>query len=181
MSSYFEKSFVFYLSYHNNSTNQWIHIFCVWPILFTAQIFFAYWKFYLGQYLISASTILSAIYVLFYLIIEQPGWAGYVAAGLTTLGYYGTNALVEFQPDIWKGAAILHVLLWVAQIYGHQVYEGRSPAFLDNLFQAFMMAPIFVLMEVMFSFGYKSDFKKMMHKQAIENIVKFRTEQNKSK
>jgi 2-hydroxy fatty acid dioxygenase len=36
----------------------------------------------------------------------------------------------------------------VAQFVGHGVFEGRQPALLDNLFQAFFMAPIFVLLEV---------------------------------
>lgn len=37
---------------------------------------------------------------------------------------------------------------WVAQFVGHGVFEGRAPALLDNLFQAFFMAPVFVLLEV---------------------------------
>ena len=32
---------------------------------------------------------------------------------------------------------------------------GRAPALLDNLFQAVFMAPLFVLMEVMFMLGYR--------------------------
>jgi uncharacterized membrane protein YGL010W len=41
----------------------------------------------------------------------------------------------------------LQVAGWVAQFVGHGVFEGRAPALLDNLVQAFFMAPIFVIME----------------------------------
>jgi uncharacterized membrane protein YGL010W len=37
---------------------------------------------------------------------------------------------------------------WLAQFLGHGLLEGRSPALLDNLLQAFFMAPVFVLLEV---------------------------------
>lgn len=42
----------------------------------------------------------------------------------------------------------MQVLCWVAQFVGHGVFEGRAPALLDNLFQAFFMAPVFVILEV---------------------------------
>lgn len=40
------------------------------------------------------------------------------------------------------------VACWVAQFVGHGVFEGRRPALLDNVAQAFFMAPVFVLLEV---------------------------------
>ena len=30
-------------------------------------------------------------------------------------------------------AAVIHIVGWIAQLYGHGVHEGRSPALLDNL------------------------------------------------
>lgn len=44
--------------------------------------------------------------------------------------------------DLMRVVFMLHVYL--AQFYGHGVHEGRSPALLDNLFQALFMAPLFV-------------------------------------
>ncbi|KAF3651759.1 hypothetical protein FXO38_16442 [Capsicum annuum] len=36
---------------------------------------------------------------------------------------------------------------WTGQFVGHEVFEKRAPALLDNLTQAFLMAPFFVLLE----------------------------------
>ncbi|MBA0790199.1 hypothetical protein Gohar_014864 [Gossypium harknessii] len=45
---------------------------------------------------------------------------------------------------------------WTGQFIGHGVFEKRAPALLDNLVQAFLMAPFFVLLEVLQSlFGYE--------------------------
>ncbi|CAA2983319.1 uncharacterized endoplasmic reticulum membrane [Olea europaea subsp. europaea] len=44
---------------------------------------------------------------------------------------------------------------WTGQFIGHGVFEKRAPALLDNLVQAFLMAPFFVLLEALSFFGYE--------------------------
>lgn len=51
-------------------------------------------------------------------------------------------------------------LSWVAQFAGHGFAEGRAPALLDNLVQAFLLAPFFVFIEVLFYFGYRPELRK---------------------
>lgn len=170
-----ESAFAFYASYHSNKTNQLIHIFCVWPILFTAQIFLAYTPSVLPAYpIINGSLIVSVFYMMYYFIIEQPGIAGPIASALVLGGYLFATSIHESTPDIWKLALFIHVACWAAQIYGHQAHEGRSPAFLDNMAQALLFAPLFVLLEVMFHFGYKPDFQKKATALASKNIAEFR-------
>jgi len=52
---------------------------------------------------------------------------------------------------------------WIAQFIGHGAYEGRAPALLDNLVQAFVLAPFFVFMEVLFYFGYRPELQKRVN------------------
>ncbi|KAL2935313.1 putative endoplasmic reticulum membrane protein C16E8.02 [Bienertia sinuspersici] len=48
------------------------------------------------------------------------------------------------------------LICWTAQFIGHGVFEKRAPALLDNLVQAFLMAPFFVLLEALHEFfGYE--------------------------
>jgi uncharacterized membrane protein YGL010W len=47
-------------------------------------------------------------------------------------------------------AFLLHIVAWVLQILGHSLFENNRPAFMDNLVQSFLMAPIFVLKEVLY-------------------------------
>lgn len=170
-----ESAFAFYASYHSNKTNQLIHIVCVWPILFTAQIFLAYTPTVLSELpALNGALIVSIFYMIYYFFIEQPGIAGPIASALVLGGYLFATSIVTSTPEIWKIALGVHVFSWAAQIYGHQAHEGRSPAFLDNMAQALLFAPLFVLLEVMFHFGYKPEFEKKATALASKNIAEFR-------
>lgn len=63
---------------------------------------------------------------------------------------------------------------------GHGVHEKRAPALFDNLFQAFIMAPLFVLMEVFFKLGYKRAFHQRINVIVAENKKKFAEQSKKA-
>ncbi len=178
--SHLESAFAFYASYHSNKANQFIHILCVWPILITGQIFLTFTAPIVeGNSLTNWSLVMSVIYMIYYFFIEQPGVAGPLASLFVLGGFYFANKLHDYDPSCWKIALAVHIFCWAAQIYGHQAHEKRAPAFFDNLGQAFLMAPLFVLMEVMFSFGYKPEFQKKAFAIAKKNIAEFRSKHPK--
>ncbi|XP_052878426.1 2-hydroxy-palmitic acid dioxygenase mpo1-like isoform X2 [Gossypium arboreum] len=56
----------------------------------------------------------------------------------------------------WKVVLAVQLFCWIGQFIGHGVFEKRAPALLDNLVQAFIMAPFFVLFEALQTFfGYE--------------------------
>jgi 2-hydroxy fatty acid dioxygenase len=65
---------------------------------------------------------------------------------------------------------------WLAQFVGHGVFEGRAPALLDNVFQAFFLAPLFVWLEVLFALGYRPELKSRVDKLVEGDVEKFRRE-----
>ncbi len=187
-----EKGYSFYASYHNNKINQFIHILCVWPILFTALIFCAYTPslngylpasiaLYVPEHVkINLCLLASLRYFFFYCTIEQPGVAGLLAAAFVAIGYLFAEYIVVANPNIWKLSLTIHIMGWLAQFYGHGVHEKRAPALLDNLSQAVIMAPLFVILEVLFIFGYKQSFQDRVAVTVKENMKKFQ-EQKKNK
>ena len=187
--SYFERSVVFYKSYHNNETNQLIHMICIPLIAFTGLIFFAYTPEIVSsvkkvllpminvEVNLTYGNVIVLIYVIYYLIFEFPGFAGPLAAFLFITGSYGASILVQqYKEVIWKYALVVHISAWLAQFYGHAVHEKRAPALLDNLVQAFLSAPFFVLLELMFSFGYRKQLQ-----EKIDEYVKISIEEFKKK
>lgn len=60
---------------------------------------------------------------------------------------------------------------WIAQFIGHGAFEGRAPALLDNLVQAFVLAPFFVFMEFLFKFGYRPELQRRVN-DAVEKEIK---------
>lgn len=75
----------------------------------------------------------------------------------------------------------IHAVSWIAQFIGHGVFEKRAPALLDNLVQALMLAPLFVWMEILFFFGYRSELKQRFEKNVELEILKFRKEKEQEK
>ena len=79
---------------------------------------------------------------------------------------YGSTA------NYW--AVGIHITSWIAQFVGHGAFEGRAPALLDNLVQAFFLAPFFVWMEILFLFGYRPGLKGRLDKAVEVEIDKYR-------
>jgi 2-hydroxy fatty acid dioxygenase len=172
--SFLGENLAFYASYHSEVRNQMIHFICIWPIFFTAQIFLFYapTPAFLGPW--NWCAIISLLYGLFYFFVELPGIAGPISAFFVLFGYVNNKLLYESDPNIWKVALIIHVIGWIAQIAAHQFFEKRAPAFLDNLLQALVMAPLFVVIEILFILGYKRDLEKQVLNAAAKNISEFR-------
>lgn len=57
--------------------------------------------------------------------------------------------------SVWVGFAALFTGGWVLQLVGHH-YEGKRPALLDNIFQAYI-APMFLVVEVLVVTGHRPD------------------------
>ncbi|XP_027771713.1 uncharacterized endoplasmic reticulum membrane protein C16E8.02 isoform X2 [Solanum pennellii] len=140
-----EKQFAFYGAYHSNPVNVLIHMVFVWPILFTALILFEFTPslFNLPPIQLCEHSSLVLNY-------------GF----LFTLGY----ALFYVCLDKKAGslAALLCFICWVSsgmvarQLGFSLAWKKRAPALLDNLAQAFLMAPFFVLLEALQSLiGYE--------------------------
>jgi uncharacterized membrane protein YGL010W len=68
----------------------------------------------------------------------------------------------------------IHIITWLLQFVGHGKFEGRAPALLDNLAQAFFLAPFFVWMEVLFTFGYRPQLKARLEKGVLAELERLK-------
>ncbi|XP_042041056.1 2-hydroxy-palmitic acid dioxygenase MPO1-like [Salvia splendens] len=161
-----EEQFTFYGAYHNNPINIALHTVFVWPILFTALLLLNFTPplfsqspiLLLGQsFLVLNYGFLSTlIYALYYVSLDKK--AGSLAAFMCFLCWAGSSFLghrLGFALG-WKVVLASQLLCWTGQFIGHGVFEKRAPALLDNLAQALLMAPFFVLLEALqYAFGYE--------------------------
>ena len=60
------------------------------------------------------------------------------------------------------------------------MFEGRAPALLDNLVQALFLAPFFVWMEILFSFGYRPGLKSRVDIAVEKEVAKYQKSQQQS-
>ena len=124
---------------------------------------------------LNAGTIGATLYSGFYILLEPVagsillpiiiGWTAF-SNHLTTVHSSSANSI----------AIAVEIVAWVAQFIGHGAFEGRAPALLDNLVQAFVLAPFFVFMELLFMFGYRPELQKRVNEAVEKEVKKVRAE-----
>ena len=149
-----------YGTYHTHPKNVLIHIIFVPILLFTMSslganvVFSTVYPEYLNL-----STLIMSIYATLYVLLE-PVAGGLIAPFVVLQSLVGSWCVQQpWGTDFNKIAGVVQVSSWIFQFIGHGVFEKRAPALLDNLVQALFLAPLFVWLEVMFSFGYRPELK----------------------
>lgn len=158
-----EEQMSVYLRYHRNPKNRLTHFVGVPLIMFSLFVLLDLARFELGGFSISAATVLAVVVLVYYFRLDAV-----LAAAMTLfvvvllVGAHGIAsegirpALVVFAATFVGG--------WALQLVGH-VFEGKKPALMDNFFQV-LIAPIFLMAEVFFAFGYKRDVAERMEQMA---------------
>ena len=96
-------------------------------------------------------------------------WTGQmVISGAPIMGY-----------PLWQPVLAFHLLMWIVQFIGHGMFEGRAPALIDSWDQALITAPLFVVLEVLFYFGYRKSFHKECMKEVHREIGLFKFKKSK--
>mmetsp|Transcript_43981 Transcript_43981/g.115538 ORF Transcript_43981/g.115538 Transcript_43981/m.115538 type:complete len:247 (-) Transcript_43981:531-1271(-) len=172
------KELTFYASYHSEPHNQIIHVIFVPLLIATVMVFSAY-----------VAPPLPKVSWLTWPLIGAAAWSthhinasplvGTLVSMLTFAFAFSATALVAREkrkagPKAVPSSAVygqaafyaglLHMLGWYMQIHpGHGIYEGRKPALLEGMVQAFMDAPLFVWYEALFYFGFDPALKDSLN------------------
>ncbi|KAL8939177.1 MAG: hypothetical protein Q9216_003501 [Gyalolechia sp. 2 TL-2023] len=118
-------------------------------------------------------TIATLVYATLYVLMEPV--AGGLLAPLMLAGTAYANHLSSTYGQTANYWALgLHLTSWIAQFIGHGVFEGRAPALMDNLVQAFFLAPFFVWMEILFRLGYRPGLRSRLDEAVEKEIQKYR-------
>ncbi|RLN32642.1 hypothetical protein BBJ28_00000431 [Nothophytophthora sp. Chile5] len=183
-----EKQVTFYLSYHDNKVNQYIHLACIWPIFVSGLMILAHTQpivdtpefletLPFGQYVVlNYSAVMAGIYMLWYMALDI--WAGTLGAAIISgcylfANYFVASASTTLNMPSMHVALAIHATAWVLQFIGHGVFERRKPALFDSLDQALITAPMFVLLEILFPLGYRPDLYQRVMKQVKINVKNF--------
>lgn len=159
-----------YASHHNNPVNIGIHLTCIPLILWSALIFAAK----TGPLLQTPSSpalvnrllqtlppnagVLTMVaYCLYYIKLDKV--AGLLTAPLFLGLAKHATVFNASRTDATRVATLVQIVAWVAQFIGHGVYEKRAPKLMDNLLQALVLAPYFVVYETLFALGYRPRLK----------------------
>ena len=120
-------------------------------------------------------TIAAFLYSTLYVLME-PVAGGMLAPLILGGTAYAHYLLGEYGQVAMNWAIGIHIFSWIAQFVGHGRFEGRAPALLDNLVQAFFLAPLFVWLEFLFMLGYRPELQSRLKVGVEKEIAKAKAE-----
>ncbi len=144
-----------YAAYHRHPLNRMTHYFGIPLIVFALLLILSASPFTIGTFRVSAADILVLTVIIWYLLLDLR--LGLLTALLLLLllllAVHATSSLSSTQVNIIF--AVTFTGGWVLQLLGHRI-EKRRPALVDNFLQIFS-APLFLVSELLFVFGYSRD------------------------
>jgi len=155
-----------YAAYHRDKRNIVTHFVGIPLIVLAVAVLLSrpgWTSWALGGLWLSPALMASAAATIFYWRLDKP--FGVLMGVLLGLCVWAGAHLAQQSTVVWLSAGLgLFVLGWAIQFVGHY-YEGRKPAFVDDL-SGLIIGPLFVAAEVAFVLGLR---KPLQH--AIEARV----------
>ena len=152
-----------YATYHRDRRNIATHLIGIPMIVVSIAILLSRPGFDVAGVLLTPALVLTGASVLYYFLLDLR--FGLVMAVLMALSLWAGHAAAAQSTAVWLGTGIaMFVVGWVFQLVGH-VYEGKKPAFVDDL-TGLIIGPLFVVAEVGFAMGLRAEVEQQIAHRA---------------
>jgi uncharacterized membrane protein YGL010W len=167
MSGIFHRQLAEYAEYHRDQRNCLMHIIGN-PILFVAAVLPLS---LLSVTVFGVQTSAAALLVIPALILWISWDIGLglaiVAAAIPLLLIATIIANHVSVAAVWTITALLTVIGWALQIVGHQFFEQRRPALLDNPIHM-LISPIYLFAKLFVALGFRRDLAALLQKSSAQ-------------
>jgi uncharacterized membrane protein YGL010W len=150
-----------YASVHRDRRNKATHFVGIPIMVFSLLLILSLWRFEVGERAWTVSLAVAIVAILGWLALDLG--IGVVMAVMMAPAVYAAESLAAAlgtPSAVWSVFAVLFIGGWLLQFLGHH-YEGKRPALLDNIFQAFI-GPMFLVAETLVAMGQRSDLADAM-------------------
>ena len=146
-----------YRLYHRDRRNVATHALGIPLIVLAVEILLSRPVWELPGFTLTPAVIATVAAALYYLKLDKL-LGGALALVLVGMARFGLE-IAQMQTAVWLGSGLaLFVLGWAFQFLGHH-FEGRKPAFLDDL-RSLLTGPLFVTAEAAFALGLCGQLKR---------------------
>ncbi|WP_105168577.1 Mpo1 family 2-hydroxy fatty acid dioxygenase [Pseudoalteromonas sp. T1lg23B] len=163
-----EQQLVTYARYHRDRRNIATHFLGIPLIVFAVALLLYVPITQLSTLMLTPALFIAVILSIYYLCLDFR--LGALMSLLLALSYTGAKSIYHSWPMdyVWYYIAGIALLLvgWVIQFIGHY-YEGKKPAFLDDL-RGLVTGPLFVVVELLFLMGLCKSLEQTIVSQAGE-------------
>jgi len=156
MNAYFRRELADYVEYHRDRWNCAMHVLGIVFLFLGAVLPFSFWRVpVLGAHL-PLAVILALPVLTYWLLLDAA--LGLAIVGAATLLLSTAVMIVNHTSaaGVWWIAAVLIGVGVALQIIGHQVFERRQPALMDNPTHL-LLGPMFVMAKLFIALGFRHD------------------------
>ncbi|NLY15220.1 MAG: DUF962 domain-containing protein [Gammaproteobacteria bacterium] len=147
-----EQQLTLYAAYHQDRRNILTHFIGIPMIVLAVATLLSRPGMQSGGLWLSPALLAGVLAAVYYLLLDLR--YGVVMALKLTIFLWFAALLAQLSTAGWLGwGLVLFVLGWIIQFIGHH-YEGRKPAFLDDI-MGLAIGPLFVVAELGFMFGLR--------------------------
>jgi len=152
-----------YAAYHRDPRNIASHFIGIPLIVVAVAVLLSRPQWPVAGLWVSPAVLLALASAWFYVRLEVR--FGVVMTALLVLSVWIGHILAQDSTWVWLGSAIgMFVVGWAIQFVGHH-YEGRKPAFVDDV-SGLIVGPLFVVAELAFMLGFRHDLKEQIEARA---------------
>ncbi|WP_020410795.1 DUF962 domain-containing protein [Hahella ganghwensis] len=151
-----------YADYHRDRRNIATHFVGIPMIVFAVAVLLSRPVFNVADFPLTVALLLALATSSFYLRLHLG--LGVLMSVFMALSVWGGFVIAAASTGIWLSTGIgLFVVGWIVQFIGHY-YEGRKPAFVDDLV-GLVVGPLFVVVEWLFMLGLMKDLQKAIEER----------------
>jgi uncharacterized membrane protein YGL010W len=163
MSAFLRRQLTDYVEYHRDPTNCALHVVGIVTLFLGAILPLSLWPITVFGLQVNLGVLLALPVLIYWILLDIP--IGLAIAGAAALLLF-TGATIASHASVtivWTTSIVLIVFGITMQIVGHQVFERRAPALVDNP-PHLLLGPVFVMAKLFISFGFRDDLAAIIQK-----------------
>jgi uncharacterized membrane protein YGL010W len=156
MSAFLRRQLTDYVEYHRNPMNCALHVVGIVILFLGAVLPLSLLPVTVFGLQVNLGILLAIPVLIYWILLDIP--IGLAIAGVATLLLFTAATIANHASVtvVWAISLVLILIGVALQIIGHQVFERRQPALIDNPTHL-LLGPVFVMAKLFISLGFRDD------------------------
>ena len=156
MNAFLRSQLTDYVEYHRDPVNCALHVVGIVILFLGAILPLSLWPVTVFGVQLNMGILLAAPVLIYWILLDVAIGLAIAAAAVLLLFTGATIASHASVTVVWTITVVLIVIGVAMQIIGHQVFERRQPALMDNPTHL-LLGPVFVMAKLFISLGFRDD------------------------
>jgi uncharacterized membrane protein YGL010W len=156
MNAFLRRQLTDYVEYHRDPVNCALHVVGIVILFLGAILPLSLWPVTLFGVQLNMGILLAAPVLIYWILLDVAIGLAIAASAALLLFTGATIASHASVTVVWTITVVLIVIGVAMQIIGHQVFERRQPALMDNPTHL-LLGPVFVMAKLFISLGFRDD------------------------